>query len=235
MFNNNYVSIKTIFSKIKKYPYTEDLKIEDVAESLSVIYGMIGAPLILEDKSVDLEIKNNRVELPNDLVQVEAVFYLNDNKSTIMNYSSSIYNNPIISQNCFNKKYSNGYEYSCNRYTITTNATNGCIRISYKAIPIDKEGFPLVPDNEKFKEALKYHVLWNTYEILSFQQEIPDKVLAQVEKQYMWYVGSADNSLRMPNISEMESIKNSIIRLIHSSNNYEEGFRNLNDKPNNKI
>ncbi len=150
-----------------------------------------------------------------------------------MNYNSSFYNNPIVSKDCYNRCNKGGKTYSINREYIHTDIEQGCVRIVYKSIPTDEEGYPLIPNNEKFKEALKYHVLWQLYEPLSYQTDINQNVLEQVQQQYMFYIASSSNSLLMPDVNEMESIKNAIVRLIPSNTQYEQGFKNLNKKQSN--
>lgn len=42
---------------------------------------------------------------------------------------------------------------------IQTSFECGFIRLHYLAIPVDKEGYPLIPDNENFKQALEWHII----------------------------------------------------------------------------
>lgn len=40
---------------------------------------------------------------------------------------------------------------------INTSFSEGCIRVFFKSIPIDAKGFPLIPDEENYKEALYWY------------------------------------------------------------------------------
>ncbi len=42
---------------------------------------------------------------------------------------------------------------------IQTSFECGHIRIHYLALPVDKEGYPLIPNNQNFKQALEWHVI----------------------------------------------------------------------------
>jgi hypothetical protein len=42
---------------------------------------------------------------------------------------------------------------------IQTSFESGFIRIHYNSIPVDKEGYPLIPDNENYKQALEWHII----------------------------------------------------------------------------
>jgi hypothetical protein len=47
-----------------------------------------------------------------------------------------------------------------------TSFTNGKVKVSYKAIPVDENGFPLIPDNPTYLSALEQFIKVQVFTIL---------------------------------------------------------------------
>lgn len=106
------------------------------------------------------------------------------------------------------------YTFDINDNYITLNVETGKVCIAYQAIPMDKNGFPLVPDNELYKEAISKYLIMKLDYILWRTGKISDKVFQHSEREWLWYVGAAKAEGRMPNLDKMEQIKNQFIKLI---------------------
>lgn len=108
----------------------------------------------------------------------------------------------------------------CNDYNIQGNKINvgfeeGVVTIQYLRIPVDEEGFPLVPDDTAFRNAL----FWNIAMHLSMRS--PEMLNNQRLKDYeycrqMWnrYCGQARARANMPDIHMAENLKNTFFRQI---------------------
>ena len=109
-----------------------------------------------------------------------------------------------------------GYQFNINSGIVTTNVKEGKACLSYYAIPIDPDGFPLVPDNEKVKRALedfiKVKLLYREW-VKDADSRGKRDLYLDAEKEYTFTIGAAMNDLKMPEIGEMENIKNSLIRM----------------------
>jgi hypothetical protein len=44
-------------------------------------------------------------------------------------------------------------------YIITTFKEGASVLMAYKAFPVDEDGYPLIPDNEKFKQAVQWYIM----------------------------------------------------------------------------
>jgi hypothetical protein len=99
------------------------------------------------------------------------------------------------------------------------------VLVSYWAFPVDKDGFPLCPDNIKFKQALQAYVRMKIDYMLWRKNDIARDVFEYSEREWMWYVGAAGNAGRMPSLDKMESIKNQVMRLIPRMNDHATFFK----------
>lgn len=106
------------------------------------------------------------------------------------------------------------YEYKVNDGYIHCNFETGFIEVSYTGFVTDEHGFPMIPDDQRFIEAVR----WSLIEHIDYKKwrvgEITDKVYHHSEQQREWYIASAKNKANMPSIDQMESIKRMFLRSI---------------------
>lgn len=116
--------------------------------------------------------------------------------------------------------------YSVNDNYIFTNFENGFVFLAYRALPIDKEGFPLVPDNQRYIEAIKAYIKFKIDYILYRSKELDKNIYEESEKQWLWYVGSAGNIARSPSYDQMESLLQAM-KLVVNRNAHDKLFRTI--------
>lgn len=119
--------------------------------------------------------------------------------------------------------------YDLNDNFIFTNFEEGYVFIAYKGIPVDEEGFPLIPDNRRYKEAVKSFIRQKVDYILWRTGELDERMFKYSEQEWLFYVGSAGNAARMPNYDGMQSILNQM-KLIPSKYSHDEFFNKLGNK-----
>ncbi len=118
--------------------------------------------------------------------------------------------------------------YTVNNNYIFTNFQSGRVCMAYKAIPLDKNGYPLIPDNESVIQYIK----WFIGEKIAFQLFLTDKY---TEKKYDYfamnlqlYFKKAKNEGKMfANLDQWESYKNMRIKSIKSPNEHNSFFGNM--------
>ena len=104
--------------------------------------------------------------------------------------------------------------------------------ISYKAIPVDKDGFPLLIDNPVFLKALETYIKKEEFTILFDMGKINPAVLQNTQQQYAWLAGQLRSEFTIPSQSEMESIKSMWCSMLQKDNKFYSGFKNLNKSHN---
>lgn len=110
---------------------------------------------------------------------------------------------------------------------ITFNIKEGKLCMSYWALPLDQKGYLMIPDNEKFKRFLTDYIIWKNDYILWRQQSLSDKMYLKSEENKNWSLSSAASSIKLPDVEQLQSMKDSIIRLLPHSTSYYHFFKNL--------
>lgn len=119
--------------------------------------------------------------------------------------------------------------YSLNdNYIFTSFKDTNKILISYSAFPIDEEGYPLIPDNTRFKKAIAAYIVERVDRILWRQGDLDERIYRHSEQEWMFYVNSAGTAANTPDVDMMESIKDMSLRLIPKINQHQFGFKQMN-------
>ncbi len=118
--------------------------------------------------------------------------------------------------------------FTMNNNYVTFNVETGKACIAYFAFPVDNEGFPIVPDDTKYKMAVTKYLIMKIDYRLWRNGFISDKVYQESKDEWMWYCGSSSSHLKIPSLHQMETLKLSLTRLIPRFNSYATFFKNLN-------
>jgi hypothetical protein len=97
---------------------------------------------------------------------------------------------------------------------VKLNVESGFLLIAYQAIPTDIDGYPLVPDEQSFLDALYWYITMKLYYPEWKQGRVRDEVYYDARRSWNYYCKQAYGNAMMPNIDQLESIKNSWLRLI---------------------
>ena len=121
------------------------------------------------------------------------------------------------------KYKSEAVTYSLSNDFVTLSVKTGKICMSYLSIALDDDGFPLIPDEISYKEAIKWYLTHRLDYIGWRKGEIQDKVFQKTEQEYLWYIGQASSKAKMPDPDQMSNLKNQLLRLKPKINE-EDGF-----------
>lgn len=209
-----YTNIRRIMDELNKHPLLSDITLEQVVSYLVTFINIFGIPKLYQDKETIVKIEQYRGLLPCDLISINQVM---DCKTKLCLRSST---NTFT--NCDSK-----YTFRVQGRAIITSLQEGEILVSYKSIPIDEDGFPLLIDNSVFIEALKEYIKKEYFSILFDLGKLNQAVLQHTEQRYAWLAGQLRSEFTIPSISEMESIKNMWTRPIQNNNEFYTGFKNL--------
>lgn len=239
-WNSRYTSVKEIIGKVyRDMGMADQINFADAVEWAGEAIELIGAPFHLLDKSERLTIANYRAELPCDLHYIVTTRGLSKESTTEdacddietgsfmpMRYSTDAYHHWYCNNANFKDTNCQGdYTYKVNDNFIFTNFETGFVLLAYKGIPVDDDGFPKIPDDPKFKNAVAYHIMWKMAFIRSMQGKMPAALFQKIEQDRDWYMGAAQTRGQMPSVDMAESIKNNWIRLIPKINQHQDGFK----------
>lgn len=131
-----------------------------------------------------------------------------------------------------------GYFYKINNNILYTDFADGYIAVSYKGYPLDDDGIIMIPDDEKLKAAIKYHLMYK----IDFRRwrAYPEKpglkaLLNDSEQRRDFYVAAARIKAHVPTIDKMEAMKNRHLRSIPHINEHRNGFNSLNSQERRKF
>lgn len=118
--------------------------------------------------------------------------------------------------------------YNINGMSIDTSFPYGWVEIAYDSVMTDSEGFPMIPDTASFREAFKYFLLKNAMEPAWMRGQVQRAVYDDINTQYAWYIGQAQNHFNMPSPDQMETLANGLLRILPKAHHYKDGFKSFN-------
>lgn len=220
---NNYISIRTILDSLLHHPLLQDLTLERAVAYTVDFIRIIGMPTIFQEKTQEVEIENYRGSLPCDfheMIQVRTNF------EKCGHYVGGVFRYSTDNFHMSDKIHeSSDLTYKIQGRVIYTSIKEGTIEIAYRAIAVDDEGYPLVPDKSSFSRALELYIKKQYFTILFDLGKISQAVLANTQQEYAWAVGQAQSDLIRPSLDQLESFTNSWNTLIQRTNSHSNGFR----------
>lgn len=114
---------------------------------------------------------------------------------------------------------------------IITSIPEGLVRIAYRAIGTDDEGWPLIIENDSFIRALKSYLIYKWYEEKYDNDELgknPEYKLERKERDYYANIAQAQNSLIDLSPEKMRNIANILSDMLPRKYEHASGYVDLN-------
>lgn len=223
-----YINIRRILDELKKHPLLQDLTLEQVVSYTITFIGIFGMPKLYQDKEESIHIENFRARLPCDLISINQIKECETGiclRSMTDTFMPREHHDRVTGY-----RLPQELSFKTQGQVLYVSFKTGDVLVSYKAIPIDKDGFPLLIDNPMFLKALEAYIKKEEFTILFDIGKITPAVLQNTQQQYAWLAGQLQSEFTIPSISEMESIKNSWCALIQKVSEFDSGFKSLGDK-----
>lgn len=223
-----YISIKQILDDLLDHPLLQDLSFERAVNYAVHFIQIVGVPNEFEEKTALVNIENYRGCLPCDYYDMIQVRTYKEGE-----YCPKVFRYASDSFHYSSKKEPNGNSdngdltYKLQNNAIYTSLKEGVIEVAYHAIKVDDEGYPMIPENSSFIQALELYIKKKVFTILFDQGKINNAVLQNTQQEYAWYVGQAQRDLNMPTIDQMESISNMWTQLLQRTNEHSKGMKSL--------
>ena len=217
----NYISVKEVLSRLLKHPLLQDLSTEVAIQYTLDFFAAMGLPNIYADKVTTICIDNFRGILPCDLIAINQV-RLARNGVCLRAMTDN-----------FNGTHSEDkgeLSFKTQGSVIFTSFKTGDIEISYKAIPTDDDGLPLLPDNPVFLKTLELYIKKEWFTILFDMGKISPAVLQNTQQEYAFKAGQCNNEFMIPSVSEMEAFTRMYNTLIPRVNEFNKSFRHMGDR-----
>lgn len=224
----SYINIREVLSRILRHPLLQDISLEQAIQYTIDFIGIFGMPKLYQDKEEVLHIEDFRAKLPCDLISINQVKDCNTGiclRSMTDTFMPREHHDRVTGY-----RLPQELSFKTQGQVLYVSFKTGDVLVSYKAIPIDKDGFPLLIDNPVFLKALEAYIKKEEFTILFDIGKITPAVLQNTQQQYAWLAGQLQSEFTIPSISEMESIKNSWCALIQKVSEFDSGFKSLGDK-----
>ena len=228
---SGFVSVKTILSKLyRDLSINKEINESAIIEWCNECLLKIGAYSQFKEISTCITLNCGKAELPCGFYKLVDIAYNNFPLHWATNTLASNYQ----CEGCQIPYCCTDYNFYINDGYIITNIDcknnfehSNKLCVVYLGMPIDDEGYPMIPDDVYFSEACAKYC---TY-MLDYQDwrkgQLADKVFQKSEQDYLFYVRSAKGAANMPNAAQLENLKNILVRLIPQQNAYNSHFKHI--------
>ena len=231
-FNGKYVTTEFICEKVRQ-DYGFSLNLNEAMEWIYDAFALIGVPQPYINKITDGENTNDdplivedyKVLLPTDLYKIiNVVDY--DTDVPLLAASVPFYNRDYINNSVLQ------YSYKIEENYLHTNMEEGNLIISYKALPVDKRGYPLVADDVKYIRGVVSFIAYKLAYRMFIKEQINRQIYEEIKQDYFFNVGAAITKMHIPSLDEMESLKNRGLQLYTKEDYHNRKFKDFNSKEN---
>ena len=229
MYNGQYVSIKQIADKIKRGKLYKDIPFESIVDYTVEAMRLIMAEKYFVTKPAKIKVENHKAPLPCGFeLMIQTVKYDCDTNSLIpMRYGTDNFHSIYHIDGSPDCSTSSEHTYTINNSLITTSFKEGEMIMAYKAINVDKEGYPLVPDNVNVQLTVEYYIKYRYLDDMASDEPAIERRKGSDEQLYCWYVGKAQSAATNMTMDEMESFANSMSQMFTNYNQFKHRLKDL--------
>lgn len=239
-----YTSIKRVLDNIMDHPLLRDVTMEQAIRYTLRFIGLHGYTHLYQDKIENIDIHDFRGLLPCDLISINQVKDCATGiclRAMTDTFPHALREHPHHDKKPMPDNMGEIYIPKGHRYkeesafktqgrVIFTSFPEGRISISYKAIPVDNDGFPLLIDNEVYLAALEAFIKVQVFTIKFDTGKISGGVLQNAQQEYAWRAGQLDEEMKIPSISEMETLTRMYNTLLLGKREFDNGFRDAGNR-----
>lgn len=218
-----FVSLKQILAQLFVRFDSEDVSFAALVEEAADALLFIGSFNYTEDKTATLDICDYNAKIPCDIIYINQV--KNDNGVPMKAATDSFH---LLNQNSPDLFTKSEYVYTINVDHIFTSFEEGVIHMNYRALPVDSEGYPLIPNDVAIRNAVLYHLMWIIGQRQFYKGKMTQAAFQHIEQQRDWYMASAQSKVNVPSHDQMEALANQFTRLIYDSSAHQDFFATSN-------
>jgi|GEM_PF-5639396 len=218
--------MRIILDRLLRNNLLKELTFERAVDDTVDFLEIMGIPVMFEDKYFEGRAENYRLELPCDIGYIKQV--LIDNKP-VREATDTFHNHyhcmcidrqpEMIIANDLTMTIENNYLFTsipcCN------------VKIAYKGIKTDEDGYPMIPDHRAFLNALEKYVETKYIRIQWQNGRVADKIYQDAEQQYNFAAGQCETALRSLELPKAEALFNSWRTLLNVDNHFAHRFKDL--------
>jgi len=217
-----FVSLEVVIEEVyQNEGYAHELDWGDAISWAGKALGLIGAPSLYIEKvtgnnlmTPNVTIADYRGPLPVDFVSILPAGVRDaDNKEVYEEATDTFFKAPNTTDEAPHHRTGRRVYQIKDKYIYIEEATE-ILELAYKAFKIDDRGFPMIPDLERVKECIRSFITFRTDHRLWRKKQL-DRVTYEESKQEKdWYMGSAQNALKLMSPEKREIWTRQWTRLI---------------------
>lgn len=231
------ISIQVVIDKLLRDPLFNNIGLEAVVDYCIEFLQIVGVPDMFIDQYTHLEISDYRCILPEDCIEINQLLVdgiparsATDTFQIAYNELKTVDNFDTLAAKGSQIARSADITYKIQGEYAYFSTEQGQVDLSYKAISLDENGLPTLPNDEALLRALRLYIEQAWIIILWRAGKVSDKVYQDVQQRYAWAVGQCETSLRRLSLDKAESFFNMFRTLIVRDDEYVNRFRNLGAK-----
>ena len=219
--NIQFIPIGEVIARVTRHPMLQNVDFEAALQYTTDFIAEIGLPNIYKKEEACVKIEKYKGILPCDLVSIDQV--QNAKTKTFLRSMTDTFGGTEHNGSAADSYMTQGR-------VITTSFKEGEVRISYKAMQVDEDGIPMLPDNPVFLRALESYIKREVFTVYFDSGKIKGDVMNKAEQDYYANAHKCKTVFRTPSISEMETITGMMHRMIPAKREFQRGFANLGDR-----
>lgn len=218
------MSITVILDRLLRNSVMEGISLETVIDYTIDFIGISGVPQNFEQKLFKGVINEFRCELPCDYVDIIQVLFRNRHSRRFIpaRYATDTFHQHY---NCADVHPSHDFTYTVNRDYLFANIEHGELEMSYLAVPVDDDGFPLISADNDFLMALEWYIKYTHFTKLWEEGKLEDKRLENAKQEYAWAIARYSSHVKVPDMGQTESILNMFRTMVGTQNEFRKRFR----------
>jgi hypothetical protein len=241
-FNGKYVPLEAVVARIADL-YEDHIDIYDAAEWAGEAMNKIGAKLALEPDIATITITDYKGLLPDGLVNINSIREITvDYEGNEVGYrklEKSADEFLVVDGDDAIELPSTSYKI-VRDYIFIDTIEDGEVQISYMKYPFSQvpisgtdpieyeDGFPMIPDDERYIEAVACYMRYKLDYKLWRKNLISSQVFQDSEREWLFYVNSANTSLMTPDYDGAEALYRSLTKIVHDRSANQYAFKYLN-------
>lgn len=153
-----YIPLDAVLERIHRVKFINDTNasyIKEFAFDGLLLFNIDDNELF---KTCVLDVEGGKTLLPPELIGIEAVFDMNSGVEMV------------------SRKRTEGFiegSFFVQNRVLFTDFSEGSITVQYRALNVDENGTPMIPDNQHVIDALFYYILWKVAELGVLNGTIP--------------------------------------------------------------
>lgn len=235
MLTGSFVSVGVVLDMVNRDNQflIEHVDYNDVLEWIIGAIRLIGAPGAYDENKVtgnsmitpNITVVDYRGPLPVDYVQVKPGGVRDyDTKIVYRGATDRFISAPNITGDApLNQQIDLTYRINDN-YIFTSEET-ATLEMTYRAFKIDDAGLPMVPDDQRYLQAISSFIAERIGYNLYMTDKLTERKYDRLVGERRWYIASASSGARMPDVDTIQSWTNMLVRLSPNLDQFSSSFK----------